>query len=125
MMRLSRRGSRTASYPTMGPKPSMCMRSNRMAWILELSEPDPERERRDLLLLLGLSPREPLQRAPHERAPDRALIAKSTLERRVQEVGMVVDLQVKETVPDPGGNVLGLEHKIGRALQTHANDFTF
>src|SRR5439155_2148736 len=123
-MRLSRRGSRTASYPTMGPKPSMWIRSNRMAWVLELGEPDPERERRDLLFLLGLRPREPLQRAPHERATDRGLVAKSTQERRVQEVGMVVDFQVKETVPDPGGNALGFEHKIGRALEAHPDDFT-
>src|SRR5438093_12888859 len=80
MMRLSRRGSKTASYPTMGPKPSMWTRSNRMAWVLELGEPDPERERRDLLLLLCLRPRESLQRAPDEGPTDSGLVAERSQE---------------------------------------------
>ena len=41
MTRFRRFGSKAASNPTTGPKPSMWTRSNRMAGILELGEPEP------------------------------------------------------------------------------------
>src|SRR5690348_7045823 len=92
MMRFRRLGSKAAVNPRMGPKPSISTRSNRMAWILELGEPQPERERHGILLVLRPSLGEAVQRAPHERAANRGLVPELAQERHVHEVGAVIQL---------------------------------
>src|SRR5258705_9432728 len=120
MIRFRRFGSKTASNPVTGPKPSMWTRSNRMAGILEFGEPEPERERHRFLLLLCGGLGQAVQRPPNEGAADGGLILELAQERRVHEVGAVVHLQVEELIPEGAADALGLEGEVGRPLEAGA-----
>src|SRR5882672_1394221 len=122
MTRFSRRGSNVTSNPITGPKPSTVTRSNRMAGILELGQPEPERERHRFLLLGCLCLGEAIQRAPHKRAADGGLVLELPQERLVHEEGPVVDFEIKEPLPDRSVHALGLEREIRGALQPNPHD---
>src|SRR5262249_10375123 len=122
MMRFSRLGSNAASNPATGPNPSIWTRSNRMAWILELREPEPERERHGFLLLPRVGLGQAIQGPAHEGAPDGGLVLELTQEGGVHEVGAVIQLQMEEAIADRAPDAIGLEGEIGGALQADLDD---